>query len=101
MQAARMGGRQQMREKAPTWQWCGGRGVCVWLMLGLGWLWVAPATGQPTQKRVIQLDPVVVSATVAPTLLERTSASVTVITREQIEAQQAPNVIDLLRQVPG
>ena len=23
------------------------------------------------------------------------------ITREQIEAQQAPNVIDLLRQVPG
>ena len=73
----------------------------MWLMLGLGWLWVAPATGQPTQKRVIQLDPVVVSATVAPTLLERTSASVTVITREQIEAQQAPNVIDLLRQVPG
>ena len=102
MQAARMGGRQQVRENALTiaWQWCGGRGVVVWLMLGLGWLWVAPATGQQAQRR-IQLDPIVVSATVAPTLLERTSASVTVITREQIEAQQAPGVIDLLRQVPG
>jgi outer membrane cobalamin receptor len=71
------------------------------MLLAPGWLWVAPVTGQPTQRSVIELDPVVVSATVAPTLPGRTSASVTVITREQIEAQQSPSVIDVLRQVPG
>jgi outer membrane cobalamin receptor len=47
------------------------------------------------------LEPVVVTATVVPTLLNQTTASVTVISRGQIEAQQAVSVTDLLRQVPG
>ncbi|MEE8625662.1 MAG: TonB-dependent receptor plug domain-containing protein, partial [Acidiferrobacterales bacterium] len=47
------------------------------------------------------LEPVVVTATL--TLVEPTqvSSSVTVISREQIEATQARNMTDLLRRVPG
>jgi vitamin B12 transporter len=71
------------------------------MMLGLGCLWSAPAAGQSTEQPVVEFDPVIVSATVLPTPLGQTSASVTVITREQIEEQQVRNVIDLLRQVPG
>jgi vitamin B12 transporter len=44
---------------------------------------------------------VIVTATVAPTPLDRTTAPVTVISREQIAAQQATSVTELLRQVPG
>jgi outer membrane cobalamin receptor len=43
----------------------------------------------------------VVTATVVPTPLSQTTASVTVISRGQIEAQQTVSVTDLLRQVPG
>jgi outer membrane cobalamin receptor len=57
--------------------------------------------GQLAEQPALELDPVVISATVAPTPLGRASASVTVITREQIDAQEARSVIDLLRQVPG
>jgi outer membrane cobalamin receptor len=44
---------------------------------------------------------VVVTATVAPTPLGRTTAPVTVISRELIAAQQATSVAEPLRQVPG
>ncbi len=47
------------------------------------------------------LDPVIVSASHLPSTLNATSASTTIITREEIEARQAISVVDLLRQVPG
>lgn len=69
------------------------------------WLGItATAISQETpmekeQPRV--LEPVIVTATASPTRLSDTTASVTVITREQIEAQHAVSVIEVLRQVPG
>jgi len=47
------------------------------------------------------LDPVVVTGTSLPRTLSQSTASVTVITREEIEARQADSVSELLRQVPG
>ena len=47
------------------------------------------------------LEPMVVTATVTPTPLSQSTASVTVISQEQIAAQHATSVIDVLRQVPG
>ena len=55
----------------------------------LGWGWAADTLGQgraPAEK-ALELEPVVVTATVAPTPLGRTTAPVTVISREQIAAQ--------------
>lgn len=103
MQRVRNGGTQRGRVLSITTvrRGYGKRGLAWCILLGLGWFWSVPAAGQPTEKAPIQLEPVIVSATVTPTPLGRTSASVTVITREQIEAQQARSVIDLLRQVPG
>jgi len=49
----------------------------------------------------VVLDPVVVSASRLPSLVERTAASVTVITREEIEARRPASMIELLRHVPG
>ena len=43
----------------------------------------------------------VVTATVAPTQLSLTTASVSVISREQIASQQAESVTKLLRHLPG
>lgn len=74
------------------------------LLLGLAGGWVTRADGQPvpsTTEQPLQLNPVVVTATVAPTPLHDATASVTVISRQQIEAQQASSVTELLRQVPG
>jgi TonB-dependent Receptor Plug Domain len=79
--------------------------------LGMGhWGWhlswgggAADTLGQgrvPTEK-ALELEPMVVTATVAPTPLGRTTAPVTVISREQIAAQQATSVTELLRQSPG
>src|SRR5712691_6352762 len=82
-----------------VWSWSGPLG----LAFILGWGWAADTLGQgraPTEK-ALELEPVVVTATVAPTPLGRTTAPVTVISREQIEAQQATSVTELLRQVPG
>jgi outer membrane cobalamin receptor len=69
-------------------------------------LWVAGSgvlaqeqtrTGEPS----VTLEPMVVTATAVPTPLSQTSASVAVITRQQIEARQAVSVTELLRNVPG
>jgi outer membrane cobalamin receptor len=43
----------------------------------------------------------VVTATVSPAPLSRTTASITVLSQEQIAAPQAASVTELLRQVPG
>lgn len=47
------------------------------------------------------MQPVVVVATRADTPLNEIASSVTVISREQIERENKPEVADLLRQVPG
>jgi len=52
-------------------------------------------------EEAIELEPVVVTATAIPTSISNTTASVTVITEDQIEAQEAVSVLELLEQVPG
>jgi outer membrane cobalamin receptor len=47
------------------------------------------------------LEPVIVSSSRIPTSLAEAPESVTVITREQIDAEQPMSVIDVLRQIPG
>jgi vitamin B12 transporter len=47
------------------------------------------------------LDPIVITATVRPTTLSQTPASVTIISREQMAQQQANRLSGLLQQVPG
>ena len=82
-----------------VWAWYGPLGLAFILVLG----WNADTLGQgrtPSEK-ALALEPVIVTATVAPTPLGRTTAPVTVISREQIAAQQATGVTELLRQVPG
>ena len=47
------------------------------------------------------MDPVVVTATKTETPVSQTGASVSVITREQIEQRQVTDVLQILRDVPG
>ena len=47
------------------------------------------------------LEPVVVTGTLNPASLSQTPASVTVITREQIEERNPSSVAEILQQVPG
>ena len=47
------------------------------------------------------LDPIVVTATRTPQTVDETLSSVTVLTREDIEKEQARSVPDLLRGLPG
>lgn len=55
----------------------------------------------PKSANKIELDPVVVTATATPTKLSNITASVTIITQEEIEARHADNLVELLQQVPG
>ena len=71
--------------------------LALW-MVGFAWSVAVCAAGQTEP---IALDPLVVSATVAPTPLNQTTASVTILSQEQIAAQQAASVTELLRQTPG
>jgi vitamin B12 transporter len=80
-----------------VWSWYGQLG----LAFILGWATNTLSQGQAPIEKALELEPVVVTATVAPTPLGRTTAPVTVISREQIAAQQATSVTELLRQVPG
>ncbi len=60
------------------------------------------AEEQPSESNsAVILEPVVVTATLTPVEPTQVSSSVTVISREQIEAAQARNMTDLLRRVPG
>ncbi len=76
------------------------------------WLWVTvlwscgpgSASGQMlglTPEEAVELGPVVVTATKTEVPVKQVAASVTVITKEEIEARQATQVSDLLRDVPG
>ena len=47
------------------------------------------------------MDPVVVTATKTETPVGQTGASVSVITREQIEQRQVTDVLQILRDLPG
>ena len=62
-----------------------------------------PSTGAPAAepKKEETLDPVVVTATRTETPLRDVTTSITVITEEEIRAQQAETVLDALRDVPG
>ena len=59
------------------------------------------ARNENTDEADQDVAPIVVTATVGPGPLEETAASVTLITRAQIEASQPRTVTELLRQVPG
>ena len=60
------------------------------------------AEQQPSESNsAVILAPVVVTATLTPVEPTQVSSSVTVISREQIEATQANNMTELLRRVPG
>ena len=79
-----------------------GRGHWGWrLSWGGGWTADTLGQGRVPLEQAVELEPVVGTATVAPTPLGRTTAPVTVISHEQIAAQQATSVTELLRQVPG
>ena len=82
-----------------VWAWSGPLGLA--FILGWGWSAAALGQGRVPLEQAVELEPVVVTATVAPTPLGRTTAPVTVISHEQIAAQQATSVTELLRQVPG
>ncbi len=75
-------------------------------LLLMAWLALAAnASGQSETPKefepVITLDPLVVTGTFIPSILEQSTPSVTVITAEEIMARQADSVIALLRAVPG
>jgi vitamin B12 transporter len=59
------------------------------------------ATGTPPPMPVSQLEPVVVTATRVETPLKEVATSVTVITQEDIQQQQAETVAEALRSVPS
>lgn len=58
-------------------------------------------SGLPLSAAAEQVDPVVVTATRTAQTADETLASVTVITREEIERRQAQSVPDVLRGAPG
>ena len=53
------------------------------------------------RSEITQLDPIIVSASALPMSLTQTPASVTVITRSDIEHQQAHRISEILQQVSG
>lgn len=60
----------------------------------------SPASAQSPEEEV-QIEDIVVTATRTPTVRRKLGSSITVITAEDIEKQQATNVADVLRRVPG
>ncbi len=83
-----------------------------WSYVAKGCLWAAmlwfcgpgTASGQmlgPVSEQAVELGPVVVTATKTEVPVKQVAASVTVITKEEIEARQVTEVSDLLRDVPG
>jgi len=74
---------------AGTILWAGGPGLAWGQMVGL-------APEEP-----VELGQVVVTATKTEVPIKNVAASVTVITKEEIEARQATEIPSLLREVPG
>ncbi len=70
-------------------------------------LWAAttlssgPALAEEQQTPITDLEPLVVTATRTPQTADETLASVTVITRQEIERRQVQSVQEVLRGVPG
>ena len=63
---------------------------------------LTPTTiAQPDPTTTPPMDPVVVTATKTETPVGQTGASVSVITREQIEQRQVTDVLQILRDVLG
>ncbi|MGQ0811061.1 MAG: TonB-dependent receptor plug domain-containing protein [Nitrospiraceae bacterium] len=80
------------------------RGVLITFGIVLGFLFLPfPVDAQESSdgKEVIPVEPVVVTATRTEVPLSQVTASVTVITREQLEKRQFPYLRDVLRDVPG
>ncbi len=75
----------------------------VWLFSGPSFLLAQspPPTLPSAQPQTTHLSPVVVTATRTEVPLAETSASVTVVTQEEIQQQQASTVVEALRLVPG
>lgn len=66
------------------------------------WLLSSASTSHASdQSEITQLDPIIVSASALPTPLTQTPASVTVITRTDIDNQQAHRFSEILQQVTG
>lgn len=81
-----------------------------WLLNGCSWVvvlwmcWSGSASGQMiglAPEEPVELGPVVVTATKTEVPLKNVAASVTVITKEEIEARQVTDVPTLLRDIPG
>lgn len=70
------------------------------LVLG-GPLTAAGQDPSPTPTTTAPMDPVVVTATKTETPAGQTGASVSVVTREQIEQRQVTDVLQILRDQPG
>ena len=60
-----------------------------------------PAVAQDASRRVVDLDPLVISATRTPLALSRQNSAVTVLGRREIEASGARDLAELLEQVPA
>ncbi|MGH8590960.1 MAG: TonB-dependent receptor domain-containing protein, partial [Gammaproteobacteria bacterium] len=60
-----------------------------------------PAFAEDPETPITRLEPIVVTATRTAETVDETLASVTVITREEIERRQATSVQEVLRGVPG
>ena len=76
----------------------------LFVVLGLWFTFTGQADGQSEiseEHETIELEPTVITGTTIPTLMTQLPASVTVITKEQIEPKQKTSVTELLRQVPG
>ena len=71
-------------------------GVLTGILLGTGPMALAQDTGGP-----VELGPVVVTATKTEVPLNETTSSVTVITEEEIQAQNAKTVLEVLPHVQG
>ena len=71
-------------------------------VLALSLFFVVPALAQSTpQKPVTINDQIVVTASSLPETLQASPASITVITRKDIDERAARDVADILREVPG
>jgi vitamin B12 transporter len=64
-------------------------------------LWANPLWAIEDDEEPVSLDDVLVTATLVPVARDDIAASVTVITREEIEQRQVKYLSDLLRDVPG
>lgn len=94
-------GHKVSRVRKPKCCRCGKRLVVMLLAVGATFLLGFGEQGQAQAPPSATLEPVIVSSSRIPTSLAEAPESVTVITREQIDAQHPMSVIDVLRQIPG